>query len=109
MVKQRIWAIEIRPYGVGASGNFFPISKMTELFVVNSRIGLTGTGYTVLRGAGLGKIDLNPTDGAWVEWSRSYSFQELREKVGEALELFGRQHVRIVEVHEVDTIVLPNA
>lgn len=101
MLKQRVWAIEIRPYTVeyGVSTPYGPTKIVYGVTI----------SYAQLRGNKEGMIILDPSPGYWTEWSRSYSFQELREKSKEAIAKFGQDNVRIIEIHNIETITLPNA
>ena len=107
-LRQREWAIMIRPYYMKVMGsNRVRIDYVGTPQAGRSRdLGYTGTNSaTDLKGAGEGGGDCDT--GGWTMWYKDTSFKRLREKYKDLLQETTKENIRIVEVINVDTLITP--
>lgn len=105
-LKQREWAIYIRPYY--KSNTFGRVEWVGTARAGRRDVGASTTGMNTAidlsgEGEGGGKTD----DGSWVMWYKGSSFKELKQKYNELLEDVNKESIRVVEIFELDTIVTP--
>lgn len=104
-MRERTWAIEVRPY-IQVGDSYISESDIAVIRgLPTGESGLPGT----LTGNGLGELEVPVATGHWVEWARSYSYQELKSLMLDVIAEFGASNVRIVEIQNVSIAVLPNA
>ena len=112
MLRQRTWAIFIRPYFNRAmSGNVVRIDyKGVPKAGYVSDLGYIGVDTaTRLLGNGEGGTDGNAKmeTGGWTMWYSGTSFKQLREKYKEILQKTSKDNIRVVEMINVDTLITP--
>lgn len=98
MIKERIWAIEVRP-----RRNDIPVVADSETYLYYD-----GSAVSI-EPAGAGTITTSVVEGPWTEWVRSYSFEEIKSLMLDVIQEWGAENVRIVEVHNVSISVMPDA
>lgn len=112
-LRQREWAVFIRPYDVRTiAGNDVRIPYTGEPKAMKrADLGYEITGQdspVTLEGAKEGEIDgLECDGGGWVMYSKTSSFVKLREILKEMLDIYGKDYTRVVELIPLDTIVTP--
>ena len=111
MLRQRTWAIMIRPYhtrniGGGVRINYKGVPKAGNA----SDLGYTGADYaTRLEGNMLGGTDgtSEPILGGWTVWYTGTSFKKVRQKYKELLDQVAKEHTMVTEIIPADTLVTP--
>lgn len=112
MLRQRTWAIMIRPYYNRSMGGGTVRIDYTGVPKAGytSDLGFQGTNSaTAMRGNGEGGDDGTATNetGGWTSWYTSTSFKQIRQKYKELLELTSKDNAIIVEILPTDTLITP--
>lgn len=112
MLRQRTWAIMIRPYHNRAlGGSTVRIDyKGAPKAGRSSDLGYTGSDYaTRLLGNGEGGTDGTAImeTGGWTMWYSSTSFKKVRQKYKEILSQTAKENIRVVEMIPTDLLVTP--
>lgn len=112
-LRQREWAIFIRPYdakGIGGNTIRVPYTGAPKA-MEKADLGYQYDGDDkprTLKGAKEGEVDgLTCDDGGWVMYSKTSSFVELREILKELLDVYGANYTRVTEIIPLDTLVTP--
>lgn len=114
-LRQREWAIFIRPYYLQDTSSGKPIRINYEGVPKAGRRSDLGDKdsddiATPLLGVGEGmkhNSTLPYDEGGWVMWYKTTSFVKLREKYKECLTQVGKEMTRVVEIIPVDILVTP--
>lgn len=109
MLRQRTWAIFIRPYYM-LNGRI-RIDYLGAPKAADSDVGTPQPrGYAVtLRGNGEGGSDSTAEIevGGWTMWYISTSFDQIRDKYKDILKETSKENIRIVEMLPTDMIITP--
>lgn len=112
-LRQRTWAIYTRPYFLSKSGEAVVYTGIPKAGATSDMGESAGTDSAkLLKGVNEGK-ELTSTmpyeTGGWVQWYKTGSFIKLKEKYKELSEKVGSQHIQVVEIIPIDTLVTPTA
>ena len=113
MLRQRTWAIFIRPYYERSMGghliriDYQGVPKAGYI----SDLGFQGgtNTATALKGNGEGGSDGTAIMemGGWTMWYTSTSFSQIKEKYKAILEDTAKENIKIVEILPTDLLVMP--
>lgn len=111
MLRQRTWAIMIRPYHIRSIGGGVRIDyKGVPKAGNSSDLGYQGTNSaTALDGNGRGGFGggAMPITGGWTVWYIDTSFKNIKEKYKKLLQETSRDNALIVEILPTDTLITP--
>lgn len=104
MLKQRTWAIMIRPYYIrsGIRLNYDGVPKASDRDTLAS----SPRGYAVDM-LGNGEGGGNVSEGGWTMWYKGTSFRVIREKVKELLKETTEENLMVIELVGTDTLITP--
>lgn len=112
-LRQREWAIFIRPYEARKMGKSVVkvpyIGEPKAMAKADLGHEVQGLDYPItLKGTAEGEnYNIECDTGGWVMYSKTSSFVELRESLKMVLDEYGRDYTRVTEILPLDTLVTP--